>query len=142
MRFLIPIALILFADTAFAGQIVNVTSPQNEIRCSFTIEVADTTKAIETGLMYRKILPEDAGMLFDMSVIPPQNPIAFWMKNTYIPLDILFIDEDNIIFDIKQNAKPQDTTLIWPIRRPRYVLEINGGKAQSCGIGIGDVVRK
>lgn len=142
MRFFILIALILFTDTAFAEQIVSVISPQNEVRCSFTIEVADTPKAIETGLMYRKKLPGDAGMLFDMSVIPPQNPIAFWMKNTYIPLDILFIDEDNIIFDIKQNAKPQDTTLIWPIRRPRYVLEINGGKAQSCGIGIGDVVRK
>lgn len=142
MRFFILITLILYANTAFAMQNVDIVSPQNELRCSFAVEIADTPKAIETGLMYRKSLSENAGMLFDMSNVPTENPIAFWMKNTFIALDILFIDEENVIFDIKKNAKPLDTTLIWPVRRPRYVLEINGGKASFCNIGLGDVIHK
>lgn len=142
MRFFILITLILYANTAFAMQNVDIVSPQNELRCSFAVEIADTPKAIETGLMYRKSLSENAGMLFDMSNVPAENPIAFWMKNTFIALDILFIDEENVIFDIKKNAKPLDTTLIWPVRRPRYVLEIKGGKASFCNIGLGDVIHK
>ncbi len=140
--FIISTVLIALHANIANAESLQIVSAQNEPLCSFEIETADTPQAIEKGLMYRKQLAENSGMWFDLSIIPPHQPIAFWMKNTLIPLDILFIDEHNVIVDIKNNAQPQDTSLIFPIKRPTYALEINAGKAAVCNITIGDVIHK
>ena len=121
---------------------IQIFSPQSELRQIYIAEVADTEPKITKGLMWRKQMPQQNGMWFDMTNTAPEQPIAFWMKNTLIPLDILFIDDNLTIIDIKENAKPLDTTPIWPRFRPSYVLEINGGEAKSHNIKIGDIIRK
>lgn len=104
----------------------------------FRVEIAATPEAQERGLMFRKSMPADHGMLF---VFDRQMPRSFWMKNTYIPLDILFIRADGTIHHIARNAVPLDETPV-PSNGPvMHVLEINGGVAQMLGIREGDKVR-
>src|SRR5215468_3953383 len=113
---------------------------QEEI-ARFTVEVADTPKTWEHGLMERATLAPNAGMLF---IFPDVTPRAFWMMNTLIPLDMLFIDAERRILNIQDNAPP----CIPPQRCPtyhstapaKYVLEIAGGRAQALGIRAGDYV--
>jgi len=87
--------------------------------------------------MFRESLPKDGGMLFDFGA-PQQATI--WMKNTLIPLDILFIDEDGDVVAIARNAVPQSLRLITPGVPVKGVLEINGGAAAEFGINPGDKV--
>lgn len=102
----------------------------------FTVEVAATPEQQETGLMFRKSLAPDRGMIFPYD--PPQD-ISFWMKNTLIPLDIIFIRADGTIARIT-NAKALDTTPL-PAGEPvGLVLEIAGGRAKQLGIKEGDLV--
>ena len=106
---------------------------------TFAIEVAATPESREFGLMNRTGLPTDAGMLF---VFPPDTSVAFWMKNTLIPLDMLFVDETGVISFIKHNAQPNDLTPV-PSKsgiKARAVLEINGGLARNLGIIEGSTV--
>lgn len=121
---------------------IDIVSSQNEVKQTYVAEISDTLETIEKGLMERQKLPQNQGMLFDMTIVPAETPIAFWMKNTLIALDILFIDESGQIFFIKENAKPHDTSLIWPPQRPTYVLEINGGQSQKHHIQAGDFIHK
>lgn len=132
--FLLPLAV--------QAQKIEILSPQNELKQAYDVEIADTPQKIEKGLMERQKLPQNQGMWFDMTIVPAETPIAFWMKNTLIALDILFIDENGQIFFIKENAEPQDTSLIWPPRRPTYVLEINGGQSQKHHLQAGDFIHK
>jgi uncharacterized membrane protein (UPF0127 family) len=104
----------------------------------FHVEVVKEEKDRNRGLMYRRRMDADHGMLFDYD--PPQQ-IAFWMKNTYIPLDIIFIGADGRIITIAANAKPFDLTPIPSNGVIRGVLEINGGLAAKLGINVGDRVR-
>jgi hypothetical protein len=113
----------------------------NEVRSVFNIEIADTPEKIYHGLMGRTVLDAKSGMLFDINLIARDIDIAFWMKDTLIPLDILFIDENGVIFHIHKNAKPYDTTPIYPPKRPRAVLEINGGQSDEFGIEVGDMLK-
>jgi hypothetical protein len=104
----------------------------------FTVELALTPAQEEQGLMYRPRLAADAGMLFDFGDTAPRG---FWMKNTLIPLDMLFVAADGRIVDIHERAVPLSEDLI-PSRVPaRAVLELNGGTVGRLGIKIGDVVR-
>jgi uncharacterized protein len=104
----------------------------------FEVELATTPEQEEQGLMYRQRLAPDAGMLFDFNDTAPR---AFWMKNTLIPLDMLFIASDGRIVDIHERAVPLSEDVI-PSRVPaRAVLELNGGTVSRLGIKIGDVVR-
>ncbi len=104
----------------------------------FTVEVARTPMELEVGLMNRTELGPDAGMLFDLG--QKEAEATFWMKNTLIPLDMIFIRADGTIRRIQANAVPQDLTLI-PSNGPvRAVLEINGGRAAALGIKAGDTV--
>ena len=101
----------------------------------FTVEVAATPEQQERGLMFRKSLAGDRGMIFPYD--PPQN-VAFWMKNTLIPLDILFIRSDGTIVRIT-NAEAMDLTPL-PSGEPiAAVLEIRGGRAAELGIKPGDI---
>lgn len=105
----------------------------------FTVEVADTDRTREIGLMCRTHLGPFRGMLFDFH--QPQ-PVEFWMKNTLIPLDMLFIDESGHVIAVAANAKPEDETPI-PSGGPVLgVLEIAGGRAAALGIAPGDTVRE
>jgi uncharacterized membrane protein (UPF0127 family) len=104
---------------------------------SFSVELARTERAIDRGLMYRKSLPDGHGMLFDFG---REQPIEMWMKNTFIPLDMIFIDGDGRIRSIAENTKPLSRRLISSRGRVRAVLEINAGTARRLGIAPGDRV--
>lgn len=99
------------------------------------VEVARTEKQRETGLMYRKELPERQGMLFDFRV---DQPVYMWMKNTYIPLDMLFIRSDGSIARIEAMTTPFSERTISSGEPVRAVLEIGGGAAKRLGIAPGD----
>jgi hypothetical protein len=102
----------------------------------FTVEVASTPEQQERGLMFRKSLAGDRGMIFPYD--PPQD-VSFWMENTLIPLDIIFIRSDGTIVRITK-AKALDETPL-PAGEPiAAVLEIRGGRAAELGIREGDVV--
>ena len=104
---------------------------------SFNIEVATTDRERALGLMFRRSLPENAGMLF---LYDQAQPAAMWMKNTLIPLDMVFISADGKVHRIEQNAEPFSTSLI-PSEGPVVgVLELNGGEAAKIGLKRGDKV--
>jgi uncharacterized membrane protein (UPF0127 family) len=102
-----------------------------------TLEVVDTPAGLERGLMYRQSMPEDHGMLF---VFPDDVVRSFWMKNTLIPLDMLFIAADGRIVGIHADAVPLTTTPRSVGRPSRYVIETNGGWAARHGVQAGDRV--
>ncbi|HZT26682.1 MAG TPA: DUF192 domain-containing protein [Pseudolabrys sp.] len=103
----------------------------------FTVEIADTEAAREKGLMFRKHLPEGQGMLFDFR---KEQDVSFWMKNTYIPLDMIFIRGNGRILRIVENAEPLSETIIPSGGPVRAVLEVIGGTARKDGIAPGDQV--
>ena len=105
---------------------------------SFTVEVAADHLSQQRGLMYRRDLPADAGMLFDFH---QEGRVAFWMKNTPLPLDMLFIRGDGTVSSVQPNATPFSTATIPSPEPVRAVLEINGGRAHDLGIKPGDRVR-
>jgi uncharacterized membrane protein (UPF0127 family) len=102
---------------------------------AFNIEVADTDATRAKGLMFRQQLAPDAGMLFDFF---EERPAAFWMRNTFIPLDMIFIGADGIVKTIHVNARPQDPTTIPSGVPVRFVLEIPGGRSVEIGLEPGD----
>ena len=103
----------------------------------FQVEVAADPATQETGLMFRKSMAQDAGMLFDFHKPDFQT---FWMKNTIIPLDMIFIRADGTISSIAPDATPYSETPIPSYEPVRAVLEINGGRAAQLGILPGDHV--
>lgn len=105
----------------------------------FTIELAISQPQQAQGLMYRKSLASDAGMLF---VFPSTQTATFWMKNTYIPLDMLFIAGDGRIADFHERAVPLSERNIVSKLPVRAVLELNGGTVARLGIKVGDVVHQ
>ncbi len=105
----------------------------------FRIEIADNAAARRRGLMFRKSLAPDAGMLFDFKT--PQH-VSFWMKNTLIPLDMLFLDSDGYIINLAPNVPPLSDTNIPSGGVVRAVLEIRGGRSAELGIEPGDRVRQ
>lgn len=106
-------------------------------RTRFQVEIAATPAEQAKGLMFRKSLAPDRGMLFTYK--RPQ-PAAFWMKNTLIPLDIIFIQPDGRILSIVRNARPHDETPLPSGGMILGVLEIAGGRAAQLGILPGDRV--
>jgi uncharacterized membrane protein (UPF0127 family) len=104
---------------------------------AFQVEMAITPEEKEHGLMFRRELPEGQGMLFDFQF--DQN-VAFWMKNTYIPLDMLFIRADGRILRIAENTEPLSERNIPSGGPVRAVLEVIGGTAKKLGIAPGDRV--
>jgi uncharacterized membrane protein (UPF0127 family) len=106
-------------------------------RHRFAVEMADTDERRALGLMYRTTLPVDAGMLFDFKV---DQPVAMWMRNTRIPLDMLFIRRDGRVANIAQRAIPFSEATISSQGPVRAVLELNGGTAERLGIKAGDRV--
>jgi uncharacterized membrane protein (UPF0127 family) len=105
----------------------------------FTVEIADNDDTRETGLMCRASLPDNGGMLFDFKT--PQE-VSFWMRNTIIPLDMLFIAKNGRVVSIARNARPEDETPIPSGGAVVGVLELRGGRAAEIGAAPGDRVRQ
>ena len=103
----------------------------------FNVEVAKTIEERRTGLMYRKKLLNNEGMLF---IFPREKIIQLWMKNTYIPLDVIFISENKVIVDIKKNMEKLSETIVKSKVKSRYALEFNAGLINKLDIEIGDKV--
>ena len=103
----------------------------------FAVEIADNDADRAKGLMYRKELPEGRGMLFDFH---REQEVSFWMQNTYIPLDMVFIRGDGRILRIAENTEPLSTRLIPSGGPVRAVLEVIGGTTRKLGIAPGDRV--
>jgi uncharacterized protein len=107
-------------------------------RVPVRVEVARTEEARARGLMFRKHLDDDAGMLF---LFDTEERHVFWMKNTPLPLDMIFADEDGRIVAMIERAAPETITARDPGVPSRYVLEVNGGWAAAHGVRIGDRLR-
>lgn len=105
---------------------------------SFTVELADEPEEMARGLMFRETLAEDAGMLF---VYQTPRRATFWMKNTLIPLDMIFVNPAGLVVHVHENAIPGDLTPIEGGPRTLAVLEIAGGLARAVGIAPGAALR-
>ena len=103
----------------------------------FHVQVANTDETREKGLMFRRAMPADEGMIFDF--FAPQT-VSFWMRNTWIGLDIIFIDGEGRVINIAANARPMDETPLSSLGPARAVLELNAGEARRLGIQPGDLV--
>ena len=102
---------------------------------SFDIEIADNDFEIQTGMMYRTELLPNRGMLF---IFPDEQMRYFYMKNTEISLDIIYIDAEQKIVSFQKNAKPMDETSLPSDAPAQYVFEIAGGRADELGLAVGD----
>lgn len=104
---------------------------------SFKVEIADEQVERSAGLMYRNFMPDDHGMLF---IFDKTQPVGFWMKNTVLPLDLIFIDEQGVVRGVKE-GKPLSEDGITPGVPVRFVLELKKGTAARVGIEDGDVIK-
>jgi len=105
---------------------------------TFSVEIADTSQKQALGLMFREDMPADQGMLF---IFPHEAPRSFWMKNTRIPLDIMYFDKDLKLVSISADTPPCKVTRCpsYPSTAPaQYVLELNAGSAMELGVKLGD----
>jgi hypothetical protein len=127
----------LTGEPAFALHLARVTVGS----AAFQVEMAQTLEERQQGLMFRQELPPERGMLF----VQPPGPALFWMKNTYIPLDLLYFDAGGTLLQIQADTPPCTTPNcpIYPSDTDtvRYILEINAGEARRRGIRIGDRLR-
>lgn len=132
-------ALLLAAGSAAADcQPGRVSLRGDWGQASFSVEIADDEAERARGLMFRREMADGAGMLF---VYDAPQPAAFWMKNTLIPLDILFADQRGIVTSIHENTVPGDLTPIDGGGAVFAVLEINAGLARRYGITAGSEIR-
>lgn len=131
MRYILGLFLLLYSVSAWA-QTVQIAD-----KAQFEIELAQTPEQLQRGLMFVKNLPESQGMFFDLRQYPKAS---MWMKNTYIPLDMLFVDCAFFIVDIYPNAQPLSLDKISSSKDFCYVLEILAGTAQRYNLLVGDKV--
>lgn len=131
--------------SAGAAQAQNVTFPTGRLeivtpsgqRHAFVVEVASTREQLSQGLMYRRTMAANAGMLFDFGRV---QAAGMWMKNTFIPLDMLFVAADGRIAGIAERTVPGSLEVIESPGAIRAVIELNGGTASRLGLKAGDRV--
>lgn len=140
MRALVLLAVLLGAGAAGAapcsGNRLDIKTATGQVRLS--VEIADDMAERAVGLMNRASMPKSSGMLF---VYDHPQPVAFWMKNTLIPLDMIFIGPDGAVLRVHSNAVPHDLTPIHGGDGVLAVLEVNGGLSKALGITEGAVLR-
>lgn len=133
MRFLICLLMLVACTACASGE------PSVELGGkTFRVEIADTAEKQALGLMFRDSMADDEGMIF---VFPNEAPRSFWMKNTRIPLDIMYFDKDLKMVSISADTPPCRVSRCpsYPSTGPAmYVLELNAGKASELGVGPGD----
>ena len=115
------------------GEVKIITQQGDEF--VFNAEIADEAEERRIGMMYRREVPENTGMLF---IVEDEAERKFWMKNTYVPLDLLFIRQDGIIHNIAHNADPGSLSLLESHGAVKAVLEIGGNVAAEKNINVGD----
>jgi len=125
----------LAAQTAGPREELTVTTKAGPRE--FEVEIADDDRERGLGLMFRRSMGDDEGMLFDFGA---EQPASFWMRNTYIPLDMLFIKADRTIDSIAERTTPLSEKSVASKGDVRYVLEINGGLSDTLGIAPGDTI--
>jgi hypothetical protein len=123
-----------FQDSSPRRALEIVTKARSQ---TFEVEVASTREQRARGLMFRKELPERRGMLFDFG---REQEIRMWMKDTLIPLDMIFIESDGRVLRIEQNAERESLSVISSGGPARLVLEVKAGTAKRFGISAGDRV--
>jgi hypothetical protein len=128
---------ICLPDISF-GETIIVYSAKNSELCRFEVDIAATPEEQARGLMFRKAMGDHEGMFF---IFARDETRHFWMRNTLIPLDMIFINSKFSVVDIHRNAQPLDETLITSRKPARYVLELNAGKAETCGIKNGSKIK-
>jgi hypothetical protein len=128
-------ALAAQGSASLPRSILTVHTPHGAVQ--FTVEIAADQPSRERGLMFRKHLDRNAGMLFEF---PADQFQDFWMKNTILPLDMLFIRSDGTISSIAANTTPYSEKVVSSSEPVRAVLEINGGEAATLGLVPGEHV--
>jgi uncharacterized membrane protein (UPF0127 family) len=128
--------VVMLAGAAYAQALEALSiAPQGGQRQSFQVEVARNDADRAQGLMYRRSMPANQGMLFDFGRV---EPVSMWMQNTYLPLDMLFVRQDGTIARIAANTEPLSTRTIPSGEPVLAVLELNAGTAARLGIKPGD----
>lgn len=131
----IPVLLIILVNPVFSKKgLYKIFILNNTVKSAVTVEIADTQPEREKGLMFRYSVPPDNGMLF---VFEHEQNLSFWMKNTFIPLDIAYISSKGIINEIYR-MEPLDYSVVYPSKKPaKYALEVNAGWFKKNGIKTG-----
>lgn len=145
MRFLFVLVLLTGSSSASSQQAAQETLlPLENLRVetkagsfTFVVEVADTEGERATGLMFREQMAANHGMLFDFGKL---EPIAMWMRNTPLPLDMIFIQPDGTVLRIAKDTVPFSTDIITSGGPVSHVLEVNAGIANQIGLEAGDKV--
>ncbi|TVR06504.1 MAG: DUF192 domain-containing protein [Salinarimonadaceae bacterium] len=127
----------LFAAPVTAQNFQPLTIVSGGERHEFQVEMADTPEARAQGLMFRRSMPQDRGMLFDFGRV---DMVSMWMRNTYIPLDMLFIRQDGVIARIARDTEPLSERSISSGEPVLSVLELNAGVTARLGVEPGDRV--
>lgn len=120
------------------GDLTILKAVKDSILTNIDIEIAETEYETQTGLMYRESMKENQGMLF---IFPDVRMHSFYMKNTKIALDIIYIDENLRIASFQENAKPLNETSLPSIVPVKYVLEVNAGLAEKWQLEVGDIIK-
>ena len=132
------VSFVVHAQTPVVFEKSRLSLTTDRGRFEFTVEMAVTWEQRRQGLMFRRELAPDAGMLFDYGTVAP---VAMWMKNTLIPLDMIFIGADGQVVNIGRNTTPQSLKPVRSWGPVRAVLEVRAGTASRLGLKAGDAVR-
>ena len=119
------------------GEVKFMDAANEKVKLAIAVEIADDDAEREQGLMYRDSMPEMDGMLF---LFTDEEPLSFWMKNTIIPLDIIYVNAGHKIVSIARDAKPYSLETIPSVKPAMYVVEVNAGFTRRHGIKEGDMV--
>jgi uncharacterized membrane protein (UPF0127 family) len=136
--FLLLVAVNMLSSVSACQAQPKVTISTKDREVEFLVEIADTAGKRQMGLQYRQSLADDRGMIF---LFPAESVQTFWMKNTPISLDMIFINRNRKIVGIVERAVPFSLDARSVAEPSQYVLEINGGLARRYGIQTGDSVR-
>ena len=134
---LLFVLVLATSAAAFAAKLEKLTFETSTGAHVFQVEEALSSEQRRVGLMYRRSLAEDQGMLFDFG---RAEEISMWMQNTYVSLDMVFVGSDGLVTRIAENAEPLSTRIISSAGPARYVVEIAGGVAKKIGLKPGDRV--
>jgi len=137
------IAVLAILSILIIAAIISIQNYSQDRVCfkehCFNVELAVTDEEMSHGLMYREKLDENAGMLF---IYKTEGNYSFWMMNTTIPLDMIWLDKNHIVVFISKNTQPCKETcpLIYPDKNSMYIIEVNSGTADRVGLDIGEKI--
>jgi len=131
-----PLPLSAQQDVEFERDTLSIVARRGDV-FEFNVELAETSEQKSRGLMFRREMADNEGMLF---LHRRDRVLTMWMANTFLPLDMLFIERDGTIARIEENTIPQSRDVISSRKRVRAVLELNAGTARNLGISAGDKV--